>query len=116
MTKTTTEATKRSIPTSGNPKKKRKTGTSISKDDQLTRDTILNPIVERLLRQDKIERGALKNIVESSKSLLPWLTTNILKQRLKRRRQKDAKSKQKEIVDLTVPSPIPNHCNYLIHY
>ena len=57
MTKTTTE---RSIPTSGNPKKKRKTGTSISKDDQLTRDTILNPIIERLLRQDKIERGALK--------------------------------------------------------
>ena len=79
----------------------------LSKEERAARDTILDPIIDKLMKRDKIGQGTLQSIVESSKTLLPWLSTNILKCRLYNRRQ--IKAKQKVMADLTVPSPIPDH-------
>jgi hypothetical protein len=107
------------VPTStssetGQRKKKQKTSSAadttslLSKEDQIARDMILNPILDDLLKnKDTSKRGVLKEVVEKSKALLPWLTTNLLKQRLKRRRARMNKLSSQKADHLVLPTPIP---------
>ena len=122
---------KRRLPTSYNNNKKKKSkktshstppsqapaaapsSTALTKDDRIARSIILDPIIERILKNEEEggkKYGSLQDIVDKSKHLLPWLTANLLKKRVQRRRASDKKKLQEEMaVQLVVPAPNSDH-------
>ena len=110
--------TKTRSSSSNNKKAKQKTNVaieSLTKKDRLARDMILEPIIERILAEEQLNKlingrpiyGKIKETVEKYKSILPWLSTELLKKRVQRRRVKLMKSKN-ELADLTTPTPFPD--------
>ena len=92
-------ANKRRLPTSYNNNKKKKSSkktssstpsqapaaapsiTALTKEDRVARSIILDPIIERILKNEEggaIKYGSIQEIVDKSKHLLPWLTANLL--------------------------------------
>ncbi len=96
-TMTGTRSRGRSLP----PKKRKVSPAKPSSNSILTqtaRNVILNPMIDSILADEAKSKASgkdkthsqdyLKQLVDESKVLLPWINTNILKQRLKRRRAK----------------------------
>ena len=110
----------RSRTTSTNNKQKSSSNRSkfanVTKDDKQAREMILDPIIERILveeRNNKIKGrplyGKIKETVEKYASLLPWLTKDLLKKRVQRRRLKYKKLNDEMAALITTPTPIPDH-------
>ena len=128
--KTSKSRNRRSLPTRSRRKKTSPSSSCppspllLSKEDKIARDMILRPILEMLIKYEQQSNndmsskqymyGKITEVVNKSKTLLPWLTANLLKCRLRRLRTKmkkqDALDKEKGMADLiTLPTPIPDH-------
>ena len=98
------------------PLRKRSVSNNTARSINLkARDAILQPMVDNIIREEKkaaekqtssskrpASYGLISNVVNESKVLLPWLTTNLLKKHCSRRRLQLKAQQQEE--RLTIPS------------